>query len=83
MASDPRITTAPTGRSSRKNSLKQVAMVWSAALRLPRARCWEVRLDTAEVSPTAVRAISTEFTGMISWYSPITSAPTSRESTTR
>ena len=58
-------------------------MVWSAAFRLPRARCWEVRLDVADTSPTAVRDIITEYTGMMSWYSPITSAPTSRDSTTR
>ena len=83
MASEHKTTTAPTGRSRRKKIFRQVDRVWSAALRLPRARCWEVRLDTAEVSPTAVRDIITELTGMTSWYSPITSAPTSRDSTTR
>ena len=61
----------------------QVERVWSTALRLPRARYWEVRLDAAETSPTAVRDMMTEYTGMMSWYSPITSAPTSRDSTTR
>ena len=66
MASEPKITTAPTGRSRRKKAFRQAAMVWSAARRLPSARCWEVRLDTTAVRPTAVRDIITEHTGMIS-----------------
>ena len=66
MASDPRITAVPTGSRRRKKIFRQAAMVWSAARRLPRARCWEVRLDTAEVSPTAVRDRSTEYTGITS-----------------
>jgi hypothetical protein len=40
-------------------------------------------LDTATVRPTAVRAMMTENTGMMSWYSPMTSAPISRESRMR
>ena len=43
----------------------------------------EERLDTATVRPTAVRAMMTENTGMMSWYSPMTSAPISRESRMR
>ena len=40
----------------------------SAAPRLfSQARYWEVRLDTAAVSPTAVRDSSTEKAGITSW----------------
>ena len=66
MASEPKITAVPTGKSRRKKSFRQAEMVWSAALRLPRARCWEVRLEVADTSPTAVRDIITEYTGMMS-----------------
>ena len=83
MASEPAITTSPTGRSSRKKAFRQVDRAWAAPSRLPRARYWEVRLETAEVSPTAVTDSSTEHTGIISWYRPMTSAPTIRDSATR
>ena len=32
-------------------------------------------MEAAAVNPMAVRDSSTEYTGMINWYSPITSAP--------
>ena len=66
MASEFRTTAAPTGSSRRKNSFRQVDTVWSAALRLPRARWREVRLEQADTSPTAVRDMITEYTGMMS-----------------
>ena len=50
---------------------------------MPKARYWGVRLDTAAVSPTAVRERRTEYTGMMSWYNPIVSAPTRRDRTMR
>ena len=83
MASEAAITAAPTGSRARKKTRRHRDRVRPAPLRSPRAMCRAVRLDTAEVRPTAVRDSSTEYTGMSNWYSPMTSAPTSRDRATR
>ena len=49
------------------------------AVQSPRAWKRAARVETATVIPTEVRESSTEKTGMISWYRPMTSAPISRE----
>ena len=43
----------------------QISSSYYGPLRLPRARYWELRLDMAAVSPTAVRDSSTEHMQMV------------------
>ena len=46
---------------------RQEPTIWAAPRLFSQARYWEVRLDTAAVSPTAVRDSSTEKAGITSW----------------
>ncbi len=54
------------GAISRNRIFRQVPSSWGIPRLLPKARYWGVRLDTAAVSPTAVRERRTEYTGMMS-----------------
>ena len=64
--SEAKISHPPTGSSTSRNSFRQALRAWSAPREFPRARYWAVRLDTAAVSPTAVRDSTTAYMGMSS-----------------
>ena len=83
MGSEKTTSRAPRGTAAAKNSARARSRVWRTAPRSPRASYRADRVDTATVRPMAVRDMRVEYTGMMSWYSPMVSAPTSRDRTMR
>ena len=66
-----------------KNRARARFRVCRTAPRSPKASYRADRVDTATVRPMAVRDMRVEYTGMMSWYNPIVSAPTRRDRTMR
>ena len=69
----------PRGRARARKPATPLYRAERRARQSPRARYRAERVDTATVSPTAVTDMSMEYTGITSWYSPMVSAPMSRD----